>query len=387
MDVYRIENFKRLKMEGERAAAFDEAALNLATAYGLGIQGLELNAVGGNLMPVGVLRKSMWKEKVVWFGLAAGVAAVASAVMFIRPVKDHFEIVGRFTDPIVQTVQTHARELKDEANREGVTSAGDPDYRGANMVALLDKREVYDLIAGDLAQVFAAGDAEIPTWAASLVPKGSEAPPVVPGPAFNLVKFNTEYAPPVAATDFNGAPILSGTDRPDEPPKISGFPRIKCELEMTTGQPEPRRLLEKTVSKWLEANKKRPGVPYTLVFSDPSYRVTETGREASLGPVAGAEGPPGGRAPGVPGGRTNRGLRPEVTPQPYEEPEFHGEMRGGNVAPPSKETADASAAQAKLDTAAPLVEPADSRVPVTATIKVTWWVVFMPEQPAEGGNK
>jgi hypothetical protein len=25
--------------------------------------------------------------------------------------------------------------------------------------------------------------------------------------------------------------------------------------------------------------------------------------------------------------------------------------------------------------------------PVTATVKVVWYVVFMPEQPAEGGSK
>ena len=109
MDVYRIENFKRLKMEGPRAAEFEEASLNLATAYGLGLQGLELNAVGGNLMPVTVLRKSMWKDKVAWFGLAAGVAGMASAVMFIRPVKDYFDVTGRVIDPVVQTAQSQLR--------------------------------------------------------------------------------------------------------------------------------------------------------------------------------------------------------------------------------------------------------------------------------------
>ena len=34
-------------------------------------------------------------------------------------------------------------------------------------------------------------------------------------------------------------------------------------------------------------------------------------------------------------------------------------------------------------------EPADSRVPSSGTIRVTWYAVFMPEQPAPpaGGNK
>jgi type IV pilus assembly protein PilM len=399
MDVYRIENFKRIKLEGERAAAFDDAALNLCTAYGLGLQGLELNAVGGNLMPVSVLRKSMWKEKVAWFGLAAGVAGMASAVMFIRPVKDYFAVTGRVVDPIVQTTQAHAEELKREANTAGVTTAGDPDFRAANMVALLDKREVYEFIASDLGQMFAASDAAVPAWAASLAPKGAEAPPAVPGPAYNLVTFNTEYMPPTAAAGDSSAANI-GTragaigEQAAEPDKIAGFPRIRCELAVTTSQPEPRRLVEKTIAKWLDSNKKRAGVPYTLVFSDPAYRVTteagaeKSGENATPPPPAGGGGP---RSSGGPRRSSPRDVEraPGVEPPP---PVLHyGKVTGGGT-PPGSEAGgqgneEAAAAQGKLDAMAPLKQPADSIPPVTATVRVIWYAVFMPEQPAEGANK
>jgi type IV pilus assembly protein PilM len=402
MDVYRIENFKRLKMEGERAAQFEEASLNLATAYGLGLQGLELNAVGGNLMPVNVLRKSMWKEKVAWFGLAAGIAGLASAVMFIRPVKDYFDVTGRVVDPVVQSSQSHANELKKEATEAGVTSGGEPDLRAANMVALLDKREVYDMIAGDLGQVFAAGDAALPTWAASLAPKGGgEAPAAVPGPAFNLDKFSTDYlaprpesADPSMSLGGGAAPArLAAEDRADEPSKIMTFPRIRCDLDMSTAQPEPRRLVEKTVGKWLAANQKRAGIPYTIVYSEPAFRVTEVGRDSSASRLAGTgdAGPQGSAAPGPaarPGsGRGVKGARPEYERGPQgEQPPPKLYYWGGNVGgTPDKTSQEAQAAQSALDKVAPLEEPVEGQPPKTATVRVTWWVVFMPEPPAEGG--
>jgi type IV pilus assembly protein PilM len=396
MDVYRIENFKRLKMEGERAAAFEEASLNLATAYGLGLQGLELNAVGGNLMPVGVLRKSMWKEKVAWFGLAAGVAGLAGAVMFVGPVRDYFAVTGRVVDSVVQTSQAHASELKKEATDAGVTSGGEPDLRAANLVALLDKREIYDMIAGDLGQVFAAGDAALPTWAASLAPKGGgEAPAAVPGPAFSLDKFTTEYVPPrPESADPNmggGRGGSGGDDRPDEPGKIATFPRIRCDLDMSTGQPEPRRLVEKTVGKWLEANKKRPNVPYTIVFREPAAVVTlatqEPGATRTVGIGEVGNAPPPGPAARGPGGRSVKGQRPEYERPPQGEmPQPPRKIFGGGPPPSNaeRESQDALAAQGTLDKLAPL-DPVEGPAPKTATVHVTWYVVFMPEQPAEGG--
>src|SRR5262249_20666763 len=153
----------------------------------------------------------------------------ASCVMFIRPVKDYFDITGRIPDAIIRTAEDHADELKKEAQREGVTTSSEPDYRAANMVALLDKRDVYDLIAGDLSQVFSAGDELAPKWATSQ-PKveGAPAPAPVPGPAFNLTKFSTDYSPgnPDQGTDTSRAGGMEKAT--DEPDKIGAYPRIKC---------------------------------------------------------------------------------------------------------------------------------------------------------------
>jgi len=61
-----------------------------------------------------------------------------------------------------------------------------------------------------------------------------------------------------------------------------------------------------------------------------------------------------------------------------------GGTSGGADAPLSPE---AQAAQSKLEAMSPIYEPPDSGPGVTATVHLTWYVVFMPEQPAEGGSK
>src|SRR5262249_54315566 len=64
MDVYRMEQFKRLSLDGARAGEFQHASLTMATAYGLALQGVGLGAIGANLMPTAVIRAAMWERKV-----------------------------------------------------------------------------------------------------------------------------------------------------------------------------------------------------------------------------------------------------------------------------------------------------------------------------------
>src|SRR5690606_17234164 len=71
LNVYRIEQFKRISVEGAEAANFQEASVNLATAYGLALQGLDSAALEANLMPPVVVREAMWKAKYKWFAVAA----------------------------------------------------------------------------------------------------------------------------------------------------------------------------------------------------------------------------------------------------------------------------------------------------------------------------
>jgi type IV pilus assembly protein PilM len=85
MDVYRFERFKSQSVDGSGAAAFEAASINLVTAYGLALQGLDLSPISANLIPVSVVRESVWARKTGWFVTAAGLGIAAAAAMFIGP--------------------------------------------------------------------------------------------------------------------------------------------------------------------------------------------------------------------------------------------------------------------------------------------------------------
>jgi len=81
MNVVRPDTFSRLKIEDRRAAEFSSVAVNMATAYGLALQGLGVSAVDANILPQTILRQRMWKAKQPWIGAAAACVVGAAGVM------------------------------------------------------------------------------------------------------------------------------------------------------------------------------------------------------------------------------------------------------------------------------------------------------------------
>ena len=392
MDVYRVEEFKKIKAEGDQEAKFNESSLNFATAYGLALQGLGLNAVGGNLMPVSVLRQSMWKEKVPYFGIAAGVAVAASAAMFLFPLRDDMEAKSKSAPTVLREVAGKFKQLKTEADEAGVLSAGEPDTKAANLVGMLDKRDVYQMISRDVQQMFAAANARSTGWAKE---QGAKDTPT--GPAFALKSLESDYLAPTAAVDPadpNAAPGAA----PD-PLKIATFPRIECSLMMDTNQPEPRKFVQETVEKWLKANGIRKDVPYEIVIPDRPFTVTEAGKSAS-GPelMAGGGRTGGAMAPGAERGarRISGGRDGEVIVMlpdgtiGQQVQKVRGAIEVGGSGPvassaeqdESRKRADAQTEIDKLGDFASMGAAAakDS----SGLVRVNWFVVFKPPAPPEG---
>src|SRR5262245_28346824 len=71
IEVHRLDEYKRIAVTGREAAAFAENAVNMATAYGLALQGIGLAPINANLVPVKTLRDQMWQSKTKWFAAAA----------------------------------------------------------------------------------------------------------------------------------------------------------------------------------------------------------------------------------------------------------------------------------------------------------------------------
>lgn len=80
MQVARPDGFAQLEVEDRRAAEFSSVAVNMATAYGLALQGLGMAVVDANVLPQSVLRQRMWKAKQPWIMAAAACVAGAAAL-------------------------------------------------------------------------------------------------------------------------------------------------------------------------------------------------------------------------------------------------------------------------------------------------------------------
>jgi type IV pilus assembly protein PilM len=143
MDVYRLEQFKKISMDGPQAGEFQASSFNLATAYGCVLQNFEHAPMRANLMPVQVIKGAMWKRKVPYFATAAGLAAAAAGAMFIRPLLDSSAFEGASKPQILSTVAREASTLATDAEEAGVTDSTSADLRGAQIVGLLDENAYY----------------------------------------------------------------------------------------------------------------------------------------------------------------------------------------------------------------------------------------------------
>lgn len=153
LDVYRLEQFKKLSMEGPRAGEFQASSVNMATAYGCANQVFGKAPLLANLMPVSVLKEAMWKRKVPYFAVGAGLAAAAAGAMFIRPLLDSTAFEGAQRPPVIGSVISEANLLAERATEAGVTSDANVSMQAAEIVSLVDDRALYSAVLADTASL------------------------------------------------------------------------------------------------------------------------------------------------------------------------------------------------------------------------------------------
>ncbi len=150
LDVYRLEQFKKLSVDGPQAGEYQSVNFNLATAYGCVLQAFEQAPMQANLMPVPVIKTSMWKKKVPYFAAAAGIAAATAGAMFIRPLMDSTAFTAAEKPNILSRVASEATQLANEAEDAKVTSDASSKLEGAGIVGLLSHRELYAHVLEDV---------------------------------------------------------------------------------------------------------------------------------------------------------------------------------------------------------------------------------------------
>ena len=361
MDVYRMEQFKRISVDGPKAGEFQSTTLNMATAYGLALQGLGMAALEANLMPTGVVRDAMWKRKVKWFGIAAGVAVAAGAAMCIRPFLDSQAVANEPPSKVIAEVIRDGNTLKTQAMELTPTTV--TNTAATDVMSLLEGRDYYAHIVDDVDQMLQSAQDKA----------GAAATP--DAPAFTVTGLAADYVAPGAEP---GASADAG----------AGPGKIHITLKLSTQLPDAQRFTITTVDDWLRHNAKRPGVPYELlVGSNPSRKVDEktSAGPAETTPGAGNESP-GGRVPEGRGGRGMIAPRMQIIGGPGEGSQGYGSPPGQPAETLTKNEAEALDFLRKVAPAPTAPVPAAGTK--TTTFEVTWDAVITPKEakPAGGGT-
>lgn len=310
MEVIRPDGFRRVTAEGKDASEFADSALNLATAYGLALQGVGLETVGANVLPQHILRQRLWKSKQPWIAAAAACIAVASGAAAGRYYMDQaaYESAKSASDPVINPVlneaQTYVTQLQSKLEEGG----GDPRLRIENLRRILDYRDVWPKLIQDVADASKALDPQPQLLNASDYEAVRRLPPNTRR-RFYLQKFTTEYRPVPDATTTSGLPAagavpadaVGGTFTTETFFTENQAPRFVITL---TGQTpygnspsDAVRLISEKFIGHLQAVSNRNGRPYTLRVDSKSiirqYPIQPTGpaRPGQASPMFGGVNP------------------------------------------------------------------------------------------------
>ncbi len=264
LEVYRLDQFKRLSVDGAGGADFEAATLNMATAYGLALQGLGMETIRANLMPTSVVREALWKAKTPWFVAAAAIGTLAGGVLFVRPFIDDTSVSQALSDNSINNSVTSAVRLGNElkGDWEQVSQESQPGYVAENLRRLVDDTGTFEYMLGDLGDLL-----------------NSNTLSTNPGEPYRLVSFETTYlapgsklasnvsAPPPSASGRRGGGQSSagaaGAGDEDKVGPLGAF-RIHLEVDSSTTEP-PTPFINETIVSWLELHTDREGRPYTIV--------------------------------------------------------------------------------------------------------------------------
>ena len=242
VEIRRLEDFERLKVEGSAASDFAANAINLSTAMGLALQGLGQSAININLSPVGSVREQVWRRKAKWFIAAASLVCAASAVLFWRP-------GGGVAGTVPATIGIVKRDAT-QRNQEYQDAKRDADLgsRANNVMFMLEDRRVWPWIVADVNSVIASAGAQ-----QELLGDIDPAAPPVPYAQWNVVEL-TGLRGKYKMSAAGGAPKRS----------------IEVTMEFTVPREEKgaKEFVQASILGWLNKNADRPDAPYVIVIPE-----------------------------------------------------------------------------------------------------------------------
>ncbi len=319
MSVGKPAPFARITLEGKRESELAAATGNLATAYGLALQGLGLEAVPANILPEHILRARLWKSKQPWIVGAAAAIALASGAYAAKYLVDRagFESMKASAEPVVRRVSNEAQQFERLAQEVMV---GNPLQGIENYRLVLPQRDLYAHVMADIGAMLATVNPQ-----GAIVAGDYEAIKAIPRQQRRVLSINLiadTYEPAseeAAAVDEGGGEMdmwgmggmdgmgmgmdgmggmgmggmgmggmgmgMGGMGGGGAAGDVSAMvadgqtkefftetskPRLEIVMQGTTPleSAAASALIRSTVLKWLADNANREGVPYTIVLPD-----------------------------------------------------------------------------------------------------------------------
>ncbi len=160
MDVERPDGYERIEVGDKQASEFADQALNMATAYGLALQGLGLETVSANVLPSHIIKQRMWKAKQPWIAAAAACFVVMAGVAAGTALKASGEYSAAVQDAqtVFRPVNQKASALKQEFEQIDTTS--DPRQRIENLRGVLRSRDIWPALLEDINHACLALDSQ-----------------------------------------------------------------------------------------------------------------------------------------------------------------------------------------------------------------------------------
>jgi type IV pilus assembly protein PilM len=288
INVTRLDEFKRITVTGRQASAFAENTVNMATCYGLALQGVGLAPIAANLVPVRTLREQLWHQKTKWFAAAAAIIVIGAATSLYHPLTDRGKMEAGGLPQGVDRALSAGKALKQQF--EAAQASANVGATAENMYRLTDYRTVWPYLVNDVATALQATDPQ---------------PALLGDDVKAILEIDPEERRLVMLDD------LLGTYRYDPQSKSR---HIDVTLEVEFSNEQEIEFLNQTIAKWLrehaEPEGARANVPYRILPDTISCNPTELTR-FTVGPEGEVSGErsrgggsgSGGGGSGIPGRR------------------------------------------------------------------------------------
>lgn len=312
MDLVRLDEFKRIHVEGKKTADFAEHSVNLATAYGLALQGLGLEKVRANVLPKSITKQRVWRAKQPWFAAAAALMMSAVIASWVKLQIDQTIFKTNMVESQPRIEQTVSQANDYVTQWRQIEGGADPRMRIENLRRILDYRDVWPKLMHDLTLATAALNTQPQLMQADYeaiekIPRNQRRRVYIESVTAEY-QFMTpdqlygntggEQASVLTTDDIwgaNGADAAGDTpdldqeyDAPSPTPYEGTLdsrpkpPAFVITVKGTTPYRDGSKLISQNLIRWLQENSRRRDRPYRIVVTNNSLRRVEKVRRNAL---------------------------------------------------------------------------------------------------------